>query len=525
MLTKNAISDIIKECNGDKASQRPNATNVFRFRMEKSRFWSKYEPVGTKPIGDGTYSVCIKCRNRFTAELVAVKVCKASHNVSKEVELLRACQGHPNVVRFIECLQDEAYTYIVMELLEGGELFERIRACSRFTEQEARQYFRQIVSALSFMHKKGIAHRDLKPENMLFVSRNSHDLKLVDFGFATECVPTAGGMQTPCFTLGYAAPEMLYGSGFYTESCDLWALGVILFLMLCGQTPFLPKLENRERHEKYISDMASRIQRGSFDTDTEYWTLVSPPAKHLVTGLLTVDPKLRLDMTQLTEHMWFKPSGVQLATPLLHTPHDQSAFVTEVKDTFDAFTHAQKLGFRLQDVGNAKLAQRRRHKQSNSAGSHCSEESDVGLSKSSSGIVTSDPNCRSISSSHATSVSSGLVISISDEGSRLSTGIEKPEKAAPVGDDDFYGFSAAEIAAFKRRDAIFVKKYKSKQTQEKVPTKRGRKRKMTPTVVLPPPTPLDGPMTRTRARRQGVDDRVVLLFETPSRQQAKKRKR
>lgn len=550
LLTKNPISDIILGSDVDKGSHRPNVANVCRFRMKNSHFWAKYELVDTKPIGDGTYSICMKCRNRFTDELVAVKIVKASHDVTKEVEMLKACQGHPNIVRFLEVLRDETYTFIVLELLEGGELFARIRRCSRFTEQEARQYFRQIVSAVAYMHERRIAHRDIKPENMLFVSKNSNELKIVDFGFATDC--TGLGMNTPCFTLGYAAPEMLFGTS-YTEACDLWSLGVILYTMLCGQTPFLPKEENRERHDKYISDMANRIQRGSFDTDTEYWGLVSPAAKILVTSLLTVDPKQRLDMRQVRDHYWFTggSSRSPQSTPSLHTPRNQDVFVNEVKDTFDAFSHAQKLGFRLQDVGNAKLAQRRRHKKSKS-GSRSSEESELGISKSSSGIVASDPNCRSISTSASDvefvssssaaqalpkkSISSGLVVSVSDDGSRLSTqnDHEPPPPASTSSSsrkvsEEFYGFDHLEIAYTEHQIAL-VERFKRRTTSaDKDKTRAGgtaaKQRKTTSKLQTILARREDGPMTRSkRQRRQEVDDRGVLLTELPP-STGKRRKR
>lgn len=489
----------------------------------------------------------MKCQDRRTKKMYAVKIVKAEHDVKKEVEVMKACQANTYVVTLVEVLHDAAYTYIIMELLDGGELFDRIRASDRFTEQEAVTYFRQIINAVAFMHKNGIAHRDLKPENILFLSGDSKILKIVDFGFATE---TNNSMNTPCFTLGYAAPEMLFGNGMqYTEACDLWSLGVILYTMLCGQTPFLPKLKNRERHDKYITDMASRIQRGSFDTCTDYWNLVSDNAKHLITGLLTVDVKNRFSLKQVLNHPWlqyaYPKSAVNvplLPTPCLHTPTNQDSFVCEMKDTFDAFSHAQKLGFRLEEVGNANLAQRRRYKQSKkrSQSSDDSSTSELGRSKSSSNIIiTSDPNCRSISSGVATASSDAeykpsskesvkpvsnpnhpnIVISISDDedfhttltvrsDSICSSDLydtlkqldQKPDISRSLSMEldfrgffieDFYGFTNDEIK-FDKSTKEFIKKY------SKTPLKTiSRKRKLHQSPVS---YATQGPTTRSRIR-------------------------
>lgn len=467
------------------------------------------------PIGDGTYSICMKCESLIDGQHYAVKIVNASHDVTKEIEMLQKCKDNSNIVKLIEVLKDQAYTYIVMELLGGGELFERIRKCTRFTEQEACHYFTQIVRAVAFMHSNGVAHRDLKPENILFLKSDSSVLKVVDFGFATE---TNNSMNTPCFTLGYAAPEMLFGNGStYTEACDLWSLGVILYTMLCGQTPFLPKIENRERHDKYINDMASRIARGSFDTDTDHWSLVSESAKNLVNGLLTVNVKNRFSMKQVLDHSWLHnscPRSASLATPALHTPFNQHMFVNEVKDTYDAFTHAQKLGFRLQEVGNAKLAQRRRHKKSHSISRSSDESStsELGRSKSSSVVVTSDPNCRSISSGVATassdaeykstgrnapnnalsikSVSSDLVICISDDEDEFMQPIKKSrlETRFDSTKSEFDGFSDNEIENNKQ----VVDKFNSIVNKPK----RGRKRKLVQEVT----TPVIDRITRSRVR-------------------------
>ena len=160
----------------------------------------------------------------------------------REVRLLEICQGHPGVVKLVEVLQDECHTYLVMEMLKGGELFRRIRKKRRFTESEAAHIISQLVSVVNYMHTLGVVHRDIKPENLLFDIEaedvTTTQIKVVDFGFARLKPEMESGMLTPCFTLQYAAPEVLEvavrnsGEG-YNESCDLWSLGVVLVSSEC----------------------------------------------------------------------------------------------------------------------------------------------------------------------------------------------------------------------------------------------------------------------------------------------------
>lgn len=394
LLSKNVISDDILRI--DDGNCRPDPLKVHRYRVKGSPFFIKYDLISNNPIGDGSFSIVMKCQRRSTKETFAVKIIKSSHDCSEEIKTLRRCQSMKNIVKFIEVLKDAAYTYIIMELLDGGELLERIRKARKFTEDEASELFSQIVDAVSFMHSHNIAHRDLKPENILFQRKDSSLIKIVDFGFAKFQVPSEG-MNTPCFTLDYAAPEVLLGSNTktYTEACDLWSLGVILYTMLCGQSPFLPK--NNYSHEESINLIVDRIRRGSFDTETEAWDIVSPEAKCLVRGLLSVDISKRLTMPQLKNHKWFQCCRRHFipATPL-HGPTDMASLEINVRDAFDAFKQAERQGFCLQDVNNAKLAQRRRLKRSSSS-TNDSEISELGRSKSSSGIAISDQNNRSIS--------------------------------------------------------------------------------------------------------------------------------
>jgi serine/threonine protein kinase len=185
------------------------------------------------------------------------------HDASQEIEALQKCQDHINIVKMEEVLQDKQFKYIVFELLSGGELFSRIQKSGFLTEDTALIYFKQIVDAVKHMHSKGIIHKDLKPgknkkiiifykylifyfliclENILFVddADNSEELRIVDFGFAQK---SSSEESPPCFTLDYAAPESLV-RGETKASRDLWALGVILYTMLVGNTPFKPIASN-----------------------------------------------------------------------------------------------------------------------------------------------------------------------------------------------------------------------------------------------------------------------------------------
>jgi len=144
---------------------RPNLSQVLPSIFKNSPFFKKYHIfVGESILGDGSFSICRKCVNRLTGVEYAVKIVSRKIDTSREIELLEQCQGHPNIVNLIEVFQDEMHTYIILELLKGGELLKRIRKRSVFSEIEAGQIFRGLIAAVSFMHSKGIVHRDLKPE-------------------------------------------------------------------------------------------------------------------------------------------------------------------------------------------------------------------------------------------------------------------------------------------------------------------------------------------------------------------------
>ncbi|XP_054938617.1 MAP kinase-activated protein kinase 3 isoform X14 [Physeter macrocephalus] len=214
---------------------------------------------------------------------------------------------------------------IVMECMEGGELFSRIqeRGNQAFTEREAAEIMRDIGTAIQFLHSWNIAHRDVKPENLLYTSKEKDGvLKLTDFGFAKET--THNALQTPCYTPYYVAPEVL-GPEKYDKSCDMWSLGVIMYILLCGFPPFYSNTG-----QAISPGMKRRIRLGQYGFPNPEWSEVSEDAKQLIRLLLKTDPTERLTITQFMNHPWINQLMVVPQTPL-HT----ARVLQEDKDHWD----------------------------------------------------------------------------------------------------------------------------------------------------------------------------------------------
>ncbi|CAL1530396.1 unnamed protein product [Lymnaea stagnalis] len=365
IFTENSVSADLLHKNIE--HQPDDATIFTASHFKNSPFFQKYELDMKAPaLGDGSFSICRKCRNMSTNQVCAVKIVSRRINCNREVQLLSHCQGHPNIVQLIDVMVDEYHTYIVMELLKGGELLARLRQKKVFTEVEASELMWKLVKAVEFMHSRGVVHRDLKPENLLFVDKSEKaELKIVDFGFASMN-PKNETMMTPCFTLPYSAPEVLRqmtnNKGGYDESCDLWSLGVILYSMLSGKAPF----QNSNGPDTALNIM-QRIKDGEFDLSGPEWTDVSAPAKQLIKGLLTVEPKERICMHDLLKHKWLRKnvrspvSSMPLRTPGVLSSHN-NAVKDQINCTMEAFHQATRDGFRLQEVASAPLAKRRKQK-------------------------------------------------------------------------------------------------------------------------------------------------------------------
>uniref|UniRef100_A0A668ASU6 non-specific serine/threonine protein kinase n=1 Tax=Myripristis murdjan TaxID=586833 RepID=A0A668ASU6_9TELE len=365
LFNKNAVMGEFME--SQISADRPGSASVQRSAMlEESQFFQNYELcLQGPPLGEGSFSVCRKCRHKQSGHEYAVKIVsrRMEANTQREIAALRQCEAHPNIVKLHDVYTDQYHTYLVMELLHGGELLERIKKKKLFGEAEASQLLQSLVSAVSFMHEAGVVHRDLKPENVLFADEGEDAvLKVIDFGFARLCPAGSAPLQTPCFTLQYAAPELFESAG-YDKACDLWSLGVILYTMLSGQVPF--QSEQRGMTSSFAADIMQKIKEGDFSLAGEAWKGVSEEAKELVKGLLTVDPERRLKLSDLKENSWLQ-GGASMSTTPLCTPDvlesSGPTVRTYVNATYKAFNRGKREGFFLKSVDNAPLAKRRKLK-------------------------------------------------------------------------------------------------------------------------------------------------------------------
>lgn len=201
---------------------------------------------------------------------------------------------HPNIVQLYDFFSEPDRLCLVLELLDGGELFDRIVKRKAYNESVARDAIRNVLTGLKYMHDLDVAHRDLKPENLLLARKDDDsDLKIADFGFA-RC--DASAMVTQCGTPNYVAPEVLIGgSTAYTKAVDMWSMGIIIFIILGGYPPF---------QHKNQAKLFQRIKKGHFEFHEKYWSHISPEAKDLICKLLELNTMKRLTATQALEHPW-----------------------------------------------------------------------------------------------------------------------------------------------------------------------------------------------------------------------------
>jgi mitogen-activated protein kinase-activated protein kinase 2 len=275
--------------------------------------------ISSTVLGLGINGKVVECFSQ-QGEKCALKVLKDNVKSRREIDLHWRAGGCVHIVN-IRDVYENTYNglkclLVVMECMEGGELFTRIQDRTAFNEREAAEIVKDICVAVKFLHDLNIAHRDLKPENLLYTTKgkstdNSHGvLKLTDFGFAKETF-TRDTLQTPCYTPYYVAPEVL-GPEKYDKSCDIWSLGVIMYILLCGFPPFY------SNHGLPISPgMKKRIRSGQYEFPNPEWKNVSSDAKDLIKGCLKTNPEERLTIDLVIKNKWISQFQVVPCTPLL----------------------------------------------------------------------------------------------------------------------------------------------------------------------------------------------------------------
>ncbi|XP_066441555.1 serine/threonine-protein kinase DCLK3 [Eleutherodactylus coqui] len=264
----------------------------------------KYYEIG-RSIGDGNFAVVKECRLRKTNQEFAMKIIDKAKLVGKEdiieneVQIIKLL-SHPNIVKLLDDFETESEIYLIMEYIKGGDLFDAITESIKFTEHDAALMMADLCEALVYIHSKNIVHRDLKPENLL-VQHNpdgSSTLKLADFGLA---VFISEPIFTICGTPTYVAPEILSENGYGLE-VDMWATGVILYILLCGFPPFRSPERNHE-------ELFETIKHGEYEFLSPYWDNITEEAKDLINRLLVLKPLKRFTAPCVLQHSWIRSRG------------------------------------------------------------------------------------------------------------------------------------------------------------------------------------------------------------------------
>lgn len=261
--------------------------------------FADYYQMGDQ-IGIGTFSVVHEAMHKESKEIYAVK--RVARNdlhpsdavaLHDEIAALQEVSECVHIVKLYEVYDEPDYSFLVLECMRGGDLIDRIIDKRHYTEYDAKEVARKLLLAVEFCHKRKIANRNLKPENLLLKAGSDTDVKISDFGYA-KTVAFPNCLRTQCGTEGYVAPEILEHRPAYDIPCDMWSLGVIIYIVLGGYRPFRGEGEEVMRQIRY----------GEYKFHKRYWGHVSEEAKSLISSMLTVDPEKRITATDALNSPW-----------------------------------------------------------------------------------------------------------------------------------------------------------------------------------------------------------------------------
>ncbi|GKT43022.1 serine/threonine-protein kinase SRPK [Colletotrichum spaethianum] len=327
-----------------KAGKNIDNTHIAKLIAEENESKSKFPRYPglerwelLEKMGDGAFSNVYRARDTTGEQAgeCAIKVVRKYEmnsmqraNILKEVQIMRQLD-HPNIIKLIDFSESRQYYYIILELAPGGELFHQIVRLTYFSEELSRHVIVQVAQALEYLHEeRGVVHRDIKPENILFSpipivpSKNPKpkqpgdedkvdegefipgvgaggigQIKIADFGLSK--IVWDNQTMTPCGTVGYTAPEIVKDER-YSKSVDMWALGCVLYTLLCGFPPF---------YDESIEVLTEKVAKGQYTFLSPWWDDISKSAQDLISHLLTVDPEKRYTITEFLAHPWVKGSG------------------------------------------------------------------------------------------------------------------------------------------------------------------------------------------------------------------------
>ncbi|XP_037321660.1 calcium/calmodulin-dependent protein kinase type II subunit gamma isoform X34 [Pungitius pungitius] len=267
--------------------------------VTSTRFTDEYQLY--EELGKGAFSIVRRCIKKSTGQEYAAKIINTKKLSARDHQKLereaRICRllKHPNIVRLHDSISEEGFHYLVFDLVTGGELFEDIVAREYYSEADASHCINQILESVSHIHQHDIVHRDLKPENLLLASKmKGAAVKLADFGLAIEVQADQQAWFGFAGTPGYLSPEVLRKDP-YGKPVDIWACGVILYILLVGYPPFW----DEDQHKLY-----QQIKAGAYDFPSPEWDTVTPEAKNLINQMLTINPAKRITADQAIKHPW-----------------------------------------------------------------------------------------------------------------------------------------------------------------------------------------------------------------------------
>uniref|UniRef100_A0A671F6D3 calcium/calmodulin-dependent protein kinase n=1 Tax=Rhinolophus ferrumequinum TaxID=59479 RepID=A0A671F6D3_RHIFE len=250
-------------------------------------------------LGTGAFSEVILAEDKRTQKLVAIK-CIAKKalegkegSMENEIAVLHKIK-HPNIVALDDIYESGGHLYLIMQLVSGGELFDRIVEKGFYTERDASRLIFQVLDAVKYLHDLGIVHRDLKPENLLYYSLDEDSkIMISDFGLSKMEDP-GSVLSTACGTPGYVAPEVLAQKP-YSKAVDCWSIGVIAYILLCGYPPF---------YDENDAKLFEQILKAEYEFDSPYWDDISDSAKDFIQHLMEKDPEKRFTCEQALQHPW-----------------------------------------------------------------------------------------------------------------------------------------------------------------------------------------------------------------------------